>query len=66
MTEVIILAIIALALFYYFNHRMKIRREERKERLHEKWEEYLIELIKKLKDKENTTKQKRPNSETNE
>jgi len=65
-TEVIVLAIIALALFYYFNHRMKIRREERKERLHEKREEYLNELIKKLKDKENMTRQKGSNSTTNE
>ena len=35
----------SLSLFYYFNQKNKIRREERRERLKEKHQEYLSALM---------------------
>ena len=36
---------IALSIFYYFNQKLKIRREQYRERLKERREEYLDKLL---------------------
>lgn len=36
---------VSLSLFYYFNQKNRIRREERRERLKEKHQEYLSALM---------------------
>ncbi len=41
--------LISLSLFYYFNQKNSIRRDEQKERLKEKREEYLRKLLESKK-----------------
>ena len=48
MKEVIVLVILALSAFYYFNYRMRVRREDRIERLTEKREKYMSDLLDQL------------------
>ena len=42
---------VSLSLFYYFNQKNRIRREERRERLKEKHQEYLNALMDGMKDR---------------
>ena len=49
MAEVILLTVLALMAFYYFNNRLRARREEKRERLREKREEYMENLLEKLR-----------------
>lgn len=40
---------ISLSLFYYFNQRARMRREERRDRLKEKHQEYIDSLLNNLR-----------------
>jgi large-conductance mechanosensitive channel len=60
--EIGIFAIIAIAIFYYFTSMMKIKREERKERLREKREEYFNSLLERLREKGDGIREEGPDS----
>ena len=45
----ILLTVLALMAFYYFNNRLRARREEKRERLRERREEYMENLLEKLR-----------------
>ena len=52
MIEIIVLAILALSAFYYFNHKIKSRREDERERLREKREEYMNKMLEQLRNRD--------------
>lgn len=47
---ILVCVFISLSLFYYYNQKAKIRREERRDLRKEKHEEYLDSLLKNLKE----------------
>ena len=42
-------AIVAIILFFYLNHQLRVRREQRSERLRQRNEEYLESLLENLR-----------------
>ncbi len=59
----LILIFISLFLFYYINRVSKNRREDRRDRLHEKRQEFLDSLLKKQKTEEPQKEEKQPSSD---
>jgi hypothetical protein len=54
---ILIAVFISLSLFYYFNQKTRIRRDERRDRLKEKHQEYLDSLLNNLKDKDSNNQE---------